>query len=685
LRELAAAQPSERERALLVLGLHHYARGDWEAAEELLQRVADGSDELEGWRLFALADAAARVGDDGLAETAIVGLLQRAGSSPLRGRALVAAAQRSWDRGDGDRALARVALARSQPLAAANRTEIEVLAWRIGVARGDRAVERDAARRLVVEAPARAAALGIDEQLTDEDGRQVAWEEVLTAAELEHRATAWLQAGRPAAAAETLRGSRPEARGLRWHLLLARALTEQGEGDVAYALLAAVDAASQPEAAALEWERARAAADAAVARAGRRRSAAERAKLRALAQRHLRHVVALGVDSASSASALRALYAELADDGRFEDAMEMLRLLRKVDPTDRTGANHLWERGWQEYQRRNFSGAIGYWSQLAEIYPGDRDAHRGTYWKGRAFEELGELRRAHEVYRQVVRDSDTADFYVRQALGRLGGGQAPEQRPGSRSPAWPRDLALRRVLALSNFGLDRLAEVELETLTAATPAPDARDVQALRGILTVRAGKAREGVQLLRTSFPQLGGPFQAEVPQPVLAAYYPLDYADTIATAAARNDLPPTLVAGIVRQESAFDPRAQSWAGARGLMQIMPATAREWAGKLELAHSPERLFDPAYSIQLGSAYFRWVLGRFGGNVELALAGYNGGPNRIKRLWEEAGGDEAAELDLFLEKLAIDESQAYVKRILVLADSYRQLYPTYGEEEGGGD
>jgi soluble lytic murein transglycosylase len=136
--------------------------------------------------------------------------------------------------------------------------------------------------------------------------------------------------------------------------------------------------------------------------------------------------------------------------------------------------------------------------------------------------------------------------------------------------------------------------------------------------------------------------------------------------------------VAGIIRQESAFDHRAQSWAGARGLMQIMPATAKEWAGKLDMQHSPERLFDPDYSIRLGSAYFDWVLDRFDGNVELALAGYNGGPNRIQRLWREAGGDEA-ELDHFLESLDISESQAYVKRILVLSDSYRQLYPTYGE------
>jgi soluble lytic murein transglycosylase len=165
-------------------------------------------------------------------------------------------------------------------------------------------------------------------------------------------------------------------------------------------------------------------------------------------------------------------------------------------------------------------------------------------------------------------------------------------------------------------------------------------------------------------------------VPLTVLEAYYPLQYQHAIERYAKRRDLAPALVAGIIRQESAFDRHARSWAGARGLMQLMPATAKEWAGRLGLTHSPERMDDPEYSIDLGTAYFKNVLDRMDGNVELALAGYNGGPNRIKRLWKESGARED-QLDLFLERLDISESQAYVKRILVLSDSYRQLYPGY--------
>jgi soluble lytic murein transglycosylase len=107
-----------------------------------------------------------------------------------------------------------------------------------------------------------------------------------------------------------------------------------------------------------------------------------------------------------------------------------------------------------------------------------------------------------------------------------------------------------------------------------------------------------------------------------------------------------------------------------------MPDTAREMSHKVGVPYAPDRLYDPTTSVRLGAVYFKELLDRFDGNVELALASYNGGPNRIQRLWTEKRPD--AQLADFLETLNIDESRNYVKRILVLADSYRQLYPSLG-------
>ncbi len=204
---------------------------------------------------------------------------------------------------------------------------------------------------------------------------------------------------------------------------------------------------------------------------------------------------------------------------------------------------------------------------------------------------------------------------------------------------------------------------------------ETRSLRALEAVVLAHKGDRRKSVLVIRDAFPSLGGPFQATVPDEARRLYYPLDYQEPIRTWAAQNRVPAYLVFGIIRQESAFDTNAQSWAGARGLMQLMPATARELAVKNGLAYSHDKLSDPAFNVRLGTTYLRQVLSMFDDNLELSLAGYNGGPYRIKRLWNESGGTE---LDRFLEGLGIEESKTYVKRILVLSDSYRQLYPQAG-------
>ena len=237
---------------------------------------------------------------------------------------------------------------------------------------------------------------------------------------------------------------------------------------------------------------------------------------------------------------------------------------------------------------------------------------------------------------------------------------------------WPADPALTRARLLTDLGLDDFAYSEAELVRDKA---QTRAVRALEAVILAHQGDRRKSVQVIRDAFPALGGPFQATLPDEARRLYYPLEYQDTIRTWATTNRLPTYLVFGIIRQESAFDANAQSWAGARGLMQLMPATARELALKNGLSWKQDLLADPSTNVRLGTIYFRQVFSMFNENLELSLAGYNGGPYRIKRLWQESGNNE---VDRFLEGLGLEESKTYVKRILVLSDSYRQLYPTAG-------
>jgi len=673
LASLATRDPGQTPVAHTLIGLYAYESGYADVAFEALSDPAAADGELEDWRLYALADVAVERDRLALAEESLARLLGEHPSSPLLGQAYLQAAQLAWQRRDAERALSFLDEARRRELTRRVSGQADRLAWEMGRDTGSLAVQREAAKRLLIYTPPLARELDVADIFRDERGRIESWSGVLTPAEVRQRARSWIELGDGGSAEATLDTVAAAHRGLEWRLLMAEALTLQRRGRDALAVLERATPTSASERAAVEWQKARATAELATARRGRANLAsAERRRMLRLSQRHLENVVESGGDRELSIEALRQLYGYLAEEGMFDQALAKLRLLRRLDPTDRTGAQNLWERGWVAYQRSNHTGAIGYWTELEELYPDDRETRRGRYWKARAFEALSQDERAAQGYRRVLEETAAADFYYGRAAARLAGEPRPPHATAEIAAApWQIDPLLERSLRLVQLGLIGLARTELQ-LIGDDEAIDQRDLMALSGVLRTQEGNPRDAVKLLRSAFPQLGGPYQGDVPGPVLAAYYPFLYREAIEENAKRTRLPPHLVAGIIRQESAFDPRAESWAGARGLMQLMPATAKEVAGKLGRPHNPSRLFDPDYSVLLGSTYFRETLDRFDGNVELALAGYNGGPNRIRRLWREAGPD--AELDYFLESLEIQESQDYVKRILVLADSYRQLY-----------
>jgi soluble lytic murein transglycosylase-like protein len=675
---LTADRGAEGSFARLLSGFYAHSCEQVGLAEDRLYAESDPDGALEDWRLYILSDSAVARGHVLVAQNALAKLLGDYPASALRPRALAKAASLAWQRKDQNgapRALELIDQARREKVQAPEATQIERLAWEIGNRLPDENVRREAARRLLTHSPMDAAELQVAEIFRLPDGT-LDWASILTPEQLEERARTLLTLKLEPNAAAALDAVPVASRDLGWYLLRAQTLTRQHQGADALSLLAERTAAG-PQAAALAWERAQAAEDAATAVRGRTNlAAAERQRMRLLSQQHLARVVQTGTDRELSLKALRALYADQVEDNLFDPSIESLRALRRLDPADTTGAAGLWGQGWREYGKRNYSGAVGTWTELFALYPEDSNARRGRYWTARAFEALGESERAQQIYREVAA-SDTTDFYRKNALARL------QKKPAAASPAgeppavepWPNDPALMRARLLTDLGLEDLAESELE-LTRAKAQP--RSVRALEALILARRGDRRKSVLAIRDAFPALGTPFQAGLPEDARRLYYPLEYQEPIRNWAAMNRLPPYLVFGIIRQESSFDTNAQSWAGARGLMQLMPSTARELAGKVGLSYSHDKLSDPEFNVRLGTTYFSHVLSLFDGNVDLALAGYNGGPYRIKRMWREWESNGSSDVDRFLEGLNLEESKTYVKRILVLSDSYRQLYPLPG-------
>jgi soluble lytic murein transglycosylase len=133
-----------------------------------------------------------------------------------------------------------------------------------------------------------------------------------------------------------------------------------------------------------------------------------------------------------------------------------------------------------------------------------------------------------------------------------------------------------------------------------------------------------------------------------------------------------PDLLQALMREESALDPKALSWAGALGLTQLMPATAKAVAKSLGLKRvTNQSLLEPELNIRLGSTYLGSLLKKFEGNKIYAVASYNAGSGAVAR-WRT--GREAVELDEWVEEIPIAETRGYVKRVLRSYNTYQLLY-----------
>lgn len=658
LTPLLATDAAEADRARVVAGLLAHTDGLHRRAVELLS-AGPGPRELEDWRLAALAASSQALGEREAARLAAEQLLVTTPESPLRAATLLRLAELAWEGHDAEGALARLADGRAEAARAgddATRLALERLAWTIGKAGRLSAVALPAARWLLVEAPLEASKLQVAAALMDLPGGGD-WRRLLAPDELLRRADRLLSIDLPQGALATLDATPPAARDLRWRLLRAATLVDLRHPGEALATLAPAVAQAGDERAELALARI------AAIEAGRSPEAPARETVRA----ELAVAVASARAPEIATRALGALFThDLAED-RLPDAIAVLRRLRFVAPDDSSGARPLWERGWRAFRASDFAAAETSWSALAELYPEHARARSARYWTARARLATGDSQSAARIFRDVA-SAPVPDFYARQARARLGDG-APDVALAPQRDAWPEDAAAERARLLSDLGLNGLALDELARLESRI-AP--RAWAATRALALARSGQRRESLRTLRLAFPALATADQARVPELALELYYPRDFDAAVRRAAAAERVPAWLVFGIVHQESAFDPSARSHSGARGLMQLMPSTGREIARQMRLPYSLQRLYDPEFSLRLGTAYFRQMLERFDGRVELALAGYNGGPGRIQRLWSQQG--PGREIDLFLEDLALAEPRNYVKRILVLAESYRSLY-----------
>jgi soluble lytic murein transglycosylase len=227
---------------------------------------------------------------------------------------------------------------------------------------------------------------------------------------------------------------------------------------------------------------------------------------------------------------------------------------------------------------------------------------------------------------------------------------------------------------LANIGIDDFALEELAVASQAAPTSPRVNL-AIARIYRTR-GQNLLAFNQLKKSYPDYSQMKPEELKREEWDVFYPLNYWDIIVQEARAKRLDPHQVAGLIRQESVFDPRATSPAKAYGLMQLLVPTGTSLARKygIDRTITVESLFEPRLNIQLGTAYMRDQFDKFG-RIEYVAVAYNAGPGRVPQ-WRAT---LPLEIDEFAEAIPFKETRGYVQGVVRNTLQYERLYDDNGQ------
>lgn len=391
-------------------------------------------------------------------------------------------------------------------------------------------------------------------------------------------------------------------------------------------------------------------------------------------------------DSTWAEDAFNNLVSYYIQDASDDQIAQIVREQYARYPRGRYAERAAWKAGWFAYRAGNMGDAAAFFESAAVSFPRSDYRPAYLYWAGRAREAMDD--RTTAIARWQLETADYLNTYYGRlavaALQRHGASPAPsnlvfvrDARPrDAEEDTFPPTSDLIRTLLALNLYDPALKELEYaqrmwgdSSIIEATISWISRQkAPAEKG--TEQFNLARGSVTIMKRAYPQFLAAGGEGLPRELLTIIYPLEYWDLIKKYSAQRDLDPYLMAALMAQESTFVADIRSSANAYGISQLIPATARVYARKLNLRYSTKLLTNAEANINMGTAYFADLI-RDLGAVHLALATYNAGPRAVKRWVSERPGLSREE---FIDDIPYPETQNYVKRILGTADDYRRLY-----------
>ena len=375
---------------------------------------------------------------------------------------------------------------------------------------------------------------------------------------------------------------------------------------------------------------------------------------------------------------------ELGDEAHFTDALASM-------PDDYPDGDMLAEGCFRlalrRMEKRDFQSAERPLSRAVEHLPevetgrGGDFAGRERYFLARVQVETGERERGLAGYERLIAELPLG-YYVRAAYTALAAADperaaraleqtraaALSEPPSIRRPPVQPELGFRRALELASVGELDWVRAELTALSAESAAPELLFNAA---VLYARAGAVKLSSDAARSVLGKVPPRFPAGDWLEAWKLAYPRPYVELVTEQAKKNALAPSLIYAVMREESAFDPDAESPADAFGLMQLILPTARIAGKALGLPHDRVSLKRPSVNIPLGARVLGKYTLQFPQDPLLAIAAYNAGPGAAQRWRKDRPGTS---FDLWVELIPYVETRRYIKRVLGSAAVYAVVY-----------
>lgn len=356
--------------------------------------------------------------------------------------------------------------------------------------------------------------------------------------------------------------------------------------------------------------------------------------------------------------------------GRTRGRIRMRRFLTgpraALVPSLERGAR--WHLAFSDFERGRHRRAAEGFERYSASGSGALVRARGLYWRGRALQQAGQRQTAIDAYRKAYQ-IEALHYYgvlARHRLVQLDAAPEVPPLPDAARPLPEIPLpAAARFYRDAGFMDDARSALDAERDRITEAASEGRELQALVDAFLRVRGHSR-AYRLVAIREREALDRFPTSETRWAWDASHPRPWREAVVAAARPHAVPEPLVYGVMRQESAFDHEAVSYAGAVGLMQLMPFTARRLSPEADRV----RLFDPLFNVRLGAQLLGELLVTFGGSEPLAVAAYNAGGHRV-RAWLE--GPHGGELDRFVERIPIRQTRNYVRRVMSHYVRYQYL------------